>query len=75
MTLKGGQRHVDVPFADLLIHELAELQVDGEPALAVAQGERKNLQRSPFKGLQSRQVLELGVLNRPRLRFALCRSS
>ena len=62
VTLKGGQRYVDVPCADRVIPEFPELQVDGEPAHAVAQQERKNLQRCPFEGPQVRKVLKLSVI-------------
>ena len=62
MTLECGHRDVDVPVLDAFVHELAQLQVDRKPGLAVTKKKRKDLHRRPLEGLQHRQVLELCVV-------------
>ena len=47
VTLECGHRDVDVPVLDAFVHELAQLQVDRKPGLAVAKKKRKDLHRRP----------------------------
>ena len=52
---------------DALIYELPQLQVDGEPGLAIAEQKGKDFHRRPLEGLQHRLVLELRVVEPPQV--------
>ena len=69
MTLKGTQRDVDVPVADLVIHELLKLDVDSKPTLGVAEG--LGVHWCPFERLRSWEVLELSVVETSKATFLI----